>query len=226
VKISKEALAFLKHCSLINPGIAIDGGASRISSTAIDKTCVATALVPDIFPKAFCFADLSQFLAAVSFSADLDFEFGEDRVVVSDPSSSLVYFYGARELVKQDNKVPSEEKIDYKFSFAFPGSSFKQLLKASAALNLDEISFSSKKGEIIASACNPKSKSSSSFSISLGSCGESFSFSFQKKNLKLIPDYDYFCRIDPAGIAAFIADGSPYPELKFFIPVEAPALNG
>ena len=213
---------FLKHAAGINPGIIIEPG-SRIITTAIDKTVIATAEVAEVFPEKVIFSDVNKFLAAASMTDDADFEFGADRVTIKSPGrrQSTVFHYGVPEVVKQPLKLPGDG-IEYDACLGLESQQVRELFKAVQTLGVENIIFSSDASGTSVTAADAAIKSSNTWELGIGPSTGTYRHVFKRKNMKLMPEYGYDVEISSRGIAKFTVSNSPFKSLVSWIAVEAP----
>lgn len=139
MKLSNETIDVLKNFASINQGIVFKQG-NRLRTLSILKNIFAVATIPDTMPRDFAVYDLNEFLSTLSLfgnSADIDYK--EDHVLITSGSSRIKYFYSSPSVVVS----PPENDITMtnpELEFELTAADLSQILKASSALKLKELS--------------------------------------------------------------------------------------
>ena len=151
MKISKETLIVLKNFTNINNCLATKGG-NTIVSVSPEEHIIGVADVKEDFPE-FAIFDMTDFLNIINIF-DLsctDFDFQEDRVVISDGTSRLEYFYSEAELLPGFQNVKPPEKIkafaDFDGEFDIDKTSIQRCLKAANIMDCNAIRIKMEDGQ-------------------------------------------------------------------------------
>lgn len=147
MKLSNETIEVLKNFASINQGIMFREG-NRLRTISILKNIFAVAEIPDTLPRDFAVYDLNEFLSTLSlFGNSADVEFNSDHVLIKSGSSKVKYFYSSPAVVV----TPPDKDIQMtnpELEFELTAADLSQILKASAALKLKELSITN--GALIA----------------------------------------------------------------------------
>ena len=189
--ISKDTLNILKNFSGINSNLYVKAG-SKITTMSPTKNIMAEVEVEESFDTEFGIWDLNKFLGVISLFNNPNFEFMEKYVLISGGGSQKVkYFYSEPKLLTTPTKnVNMPQTV---VSATLSGSDFTQIQKASAVMQLPDLSFVNKEGSIVARVTDLKDPTANSYEVGVGDYdGDAdFKFNFQIQNIKLLAgDYD------------------------------------
>ncbi len=191
INFSKETLSILKNFASLNSNILVKPG-NVIKTITPSKNGMAEAKVTETFDTEFGIWDLNKFLGVISLFTNPNFEFMEKYVLISGGGSQKVkYFYSEPKLLTTPTKnVNMPETV---VSATLSGSDFTQIQKASAVMQLPDLSFVNKEGSIVARVTDLKDPTANSYEVGVGDYdGDAdFKFNFQIQNIKLLAgDYD------------------------------------
>ena len=156
MKLSETTMAVLKNCSLFNQHIVNKPG-NVIRTLTDKKTTLASFTVEDVFPCEIALHDLSGFLKVVSLFEEPDFEFSEDKIIISDANSYQEYFTSSKEDLIYDDREPKLPPSDV--DFILPEETLKKVLKAAQVNGVEDIAICGESGELFLKALdkeNPK----------------------------------------------------------------------
>ena len=217
MKISSETLALLKNFRDLNSNILIKNG-NTIKTLTPAKNVMAAATVDETFPVEFGIWDLTSFLGTISLFDDPDFEFLDTNVLVRGSGGSQVrYLYSAPSLLTvptKDVNMPSSV-----VSFDLSEKNLNDLKKASAVLNLPDLSIQCSGGEISAVVTDNKNATSNSYSVVVGEGeeGHKFNFDFKIENLRLFSG-DYEVEIAEKVVSHFVNKNI---DLEYWVALES-----
>jgi len=183
-KLSQHTLSVLKNFSSLNSNLLVKQG-NVINTITPAKNVVAQAVVDETFDVEFGIWDLNKFLGTVSLFNDPEFAFNEKSMEISGNGSTVNYYYSEPRLLTvldREIKMP-----DTAVSFTLKESTFNELQRAAAVLQLQNLSIrSTSNGEIELVILDKKSPTTNA----------TFDFNLHVDNLKMLPgDYDIeICR--------------------------------
>jgi hypothetical protein len=192
MKISKETLDVLKNFSVVNPNLVIKEG-NKLSTIAEAKNIMASANVPETFPKEVGIYDLNEFLSALSLINDPELEFGEDSVIIKSPTASITYRYADTSILTAPQKEVTMPDADVNVDLS--ADDIAHIRRAGGALGHSVVSIVSKEGDdkVFLQVKDPNNSSANVFELEVGSAYSTtvdFDLQFLISNLTLIPgDY-------------------------------------
>jgi len=208
MKISDTTFDVLKNFSTINQSLAFKKG-STIRTVSEQKTILAQATVPEVFPVDFAIYELNQFLGLSSLFEEADFDFGGRQVTLQEGSSKANYTYADPSMIT----TPPEKNIELpsvEVQFEMSKANYRQILNGANQLGLPEVVVTNRDGKVSLVATDTKNPSSNEFAISSDTDTDaSFQFIFKIENLKFIPN-DYTLSISKSGIAHFKSENVQY----------------
>ena len=195
-KLSQHTLSVLKNFSSLNSNLLVKQG-NVINTITPAKNVVAQAVVDETFDVEFGIWDLNKFLGTVSLFNDPEFTFSEKSMEISGNGSTVNYYYSEPRLLTvldREIKMP-----DTAVSFTLEESTFNELQRAAAVLQLQNLSIrSTSEGMIELVILDKKSPTTNTFSKIVGenTTNATFDFNLHVDNLKMLPgDYDVeICR--------------------------------
>lgn len=186
ITLSKQTLAILKNFASLNSNILVQPG-SVIKTITPSMNGMAEATVEEDFPIEFGIWDLNKFLGVISLFHNPSFQF-EDKYVRIEGSNgtSVNYFYSNPSLLTYPKKEVKMPKICATASLE--QDKFSELNRASAILQLPDLSFQSKGSSIFAIACDRNDPTSNNCEVDLEADSEDkeFSFNFKMENIRLL----------------------------------------
>lgn len=188
MKLSKETLDILKNFSAVNSGVVVNPG-NVISTMSVMKDLIGIAKIKEELP-GFAIYELSKFLSAVGLFKDPELEFNDRYVKISEHKNFVKYYYSDPSLIVSAKDLIFPE-VDLEFEI--DRQNFCDLIKASAILQLAEVSLDGNADELIFSAIDAKNSTENLYSLSLDKFEfekpvESVNFIFKVEKLsKLLP---------------------------------------
>jgi hypothetical protein len=215
MKLADKTLTVLKSFSTINPSILIKEG-SVLKTISPSKTVMATATVPNEFPKQFGIYQLARFLGAVSLVTDADLTFEDNHLVISDGKGKTTQYAYSDETVivtppDREIKIPSVD-----VAFKVTEGNFKEVVKATGVLGLPDVSVTGDGKLVKLQALDTKNPTTDVYSIDLGETDKTFRVVFKVENLLKLMNGSYDVEISAKGISRFTADG-----LEYFVAIES-----
>ena len=202
IKLSSSTIDILKNFSSINSNILVKTG-NKLTTISPVKNVMATAIVPESFDTEFGIWDLNKFLGTVSLFDGAEFSFEDNHVVISGGNgSSVKYWYSEPKLLTTVNKeIKMPESV---VNFTLKHSDFKELLKASAVLQLPDMALRTDGDSMELIVMDKKDKTSNTYSINLGPIDDNheFCFYFKVENLKMLPG-DYTVNVSEKSVSQF-----------------------
>lgn len=150
-----RTIEILKNFASINTGIIFKPG-KTLRTISVQKNIFAKAEIADEIPREFAIYDLNEFLSTLSLFDKPEIAYKDDHVLIQSGKSRIKYFYSSSAVVvaPPDNDI---NLVDPLMEFELSEANLNQIMKAAAALKLDELAFSD--GKI--TAYNKNSSSSS-----------------------------------------------------------------
>ena len=191
INLSKETLSILKNFASLNSNILVKPG-NVLRTITPSKNGMAQAKVSEFFDTEFGIWDLNKFLGVISLFNNPNFEFHDKYVIISGGGSQKVkYYYSEPKLLTTPtNNVNMPDSV---VSATLSGADFTQIQKASAVMQLPDLSFVNKNGSIVAVVTDLKDPTSNNYEVEVGDYdgNANFKFNFQIQNIKLLAgDYD------------------------------------
>ena len=184
--ISKQTLGILKNFSSMNSNILVKQG-NVIKTITPSKNGMAEATVPEDFPQDFGIWDLNKFLGVISMFSTPTFAFGDKSVKISNSGDSTVhYYYSEPRLLTVPTKSVNMPKIDQ--TFTLTSDLFSELQKASAVMQLPDLSIQSDGSRVSAVICDVADPTSNTFRTVLSESNNStkFRLNFKIDNLHVL----------------------------------------
>lgn len=215
MKIDEKTISVLKNFAIISPSILIKEG-NVLQTISPTKTILAKAIVATDFPKRFALYNLTKFLGCLSLVNDPNLEFTDTHVIISDNANTIVNFTYTDE---SSIKVPPEKAIKLPSKdvcVKLSDGSFKEIIRASGALQLPEIAITGDGSKILIQAIDSKNPSGDVYSIAIGETDKIFRAIFKTENIIKIISGSYEVEISSQGLSYFRGD-----DCEYWIAVEA-----
>jgi hypothetical protein len=213
MKLSTETITILKNFSTINQSIIFKPG-NVIKTISPQKTVMASATVPDEFPREAGIYNLPRFLATLSMYSDADVSFDERRVVFNQAKSSSRISYTDPSMIiappAKEINIPTVDVV-----VDVPAETLSSVLKATPILGLPEIAFVGVDGSCYLRAIDSGNPSADMHSIEVGSTDDTFMMVIKTDNMQIIPG-DYRVELSSKGISKFTGKQATY-----FIAIES-----
>lgn len=197
MKLSKRTLAILKNFATINQSIVVKPG-NKLETISNVKDIFAKVEVEENFQTTFAIYDLNEFLGVVSLFEDPDFEFNNDRVVISQGKMKQSYWYADTSVITSPpEKGVTLPSIEVKASMK--KEQWGVAIRAASANNASTLTFTN--GNIL---LHDKSVPNSNNFVFEGVANHEvdYNLSIAVEKLKMIMD-DYDIEICSKGLARF-----------------------
>lgn len=168
MKFSNDTLNILKNFSEINSGIHFKKGNS-LATYHPQKFVLAEATIEESLPKNFAIYNLAKFLSVTSLFGEPDFEFADDKVVVSKDNRSVNYVYAQPELILDPGKKPAtyrQKTLEGKIASAtISKEDWASIKQAASVLQLPDIVVQARDGKLFLTAKDTSNSASDSFEV-------------------------------------------------------------
>lgn len=213
MKLSQETIAILKNFSAINQSIIFKPG-NVLRTISPQKTVMASATVPDEFPREAGIYNLPRFLSTLSMYSEADLTFEDSRVFFKQGKSSTHVTYTDASMII----APPAKQIDLPgvdVSVKVTAEDLQSVLKATGVLGLPEVAFVGADGVCYLKAIDSANPNSDAHSIEVGETADTFSLIIKTDNLQILPG-DYTVDLSSKGISKFTGKQATY-----FIAIES-----
>lgn len=215
MNLSKETLNLIKNFSIINGSLMIKKG-SKLSTISEGRNVMAEAVVEEDFPVDFGIYDVNEFLGVASIFQNLNLEFNEKYVILSENEDSEIKYFAAGEGVVRSPpnmiKFPGSD-----VSFDLTAAQIGMIQKVSSALKTSDVIIEGTDGRLRVVVSDKKNDTSNAYSMNLGSTGLEFKANLKIENLKLLPG-DYEVAISKKKISRF---KNKAVDLTYYIAIES-----
>jgi hypothetical protein len=207
MKLSQETITILKNFSAINQSIIFKPG-NVLKTISPQKTVMASATVPDEFPREAGIYNLSRFLSTLSMYSEADLTFEDTRVVFRQGRSSThVTYTDSSMIIAPPAKQIELPRVDV--SVQVSAEHIQSVLKATGVLGLPEVAFVGADGICYLKAIDSANPNSDSHSIEVGETNDTFSLIIKTDNLQILPG-DYKVDLSSKGISKFTGKQATY----------------
>jgi hypothetical protein len=207
MKLSQETITILKNFSSINQSIIFKPG-NVLKTISPQKTVMASATVPDEFPREAGIYNLPRFLATLSMYSEADLAFEDKRVLFKQGKSSTHVTYTDASMIIAPPVKPIElPGVDV--SVEVTAEDLQSVLKATGVLGLPEVAFVGVDGVCYLKAIDSANPNSDAHSIEVGETGDTFSLIIKTDNLQILPG-DYRVDLSSKGISKFTGKQATY----------------
>lgn len=217
ITLSKTTLSILKNFSTLNSNILVKPG-NVLQTITPSKNGMAEATVEETFDVEFGIWDLSKFLGVVSLFSNPKFEFGEKSVVIHGGNGSRVtYFYSEPRLLTTPSKKVNMPSIS--LTVDITEKTFAELQKASAVLQLPDLSFVNEGDRIMAVVSDLSDPTTNNYKVDVGEnkSDSDFSLNFKMENIKIVPG-DYRIEFSKSVVGQFTNETL---DLKYWFAMES-----
>ena len=207
MKLSQDTITILKNFSTINQSIIFKPG-NVIRTISPQKTVMASATVPDEFPREAGIYNLSRFLSTLSMYSEPDLTFEDKRVLFKQGKSMSYLTYTDASMIV----APPQKQIDLPgidVSVKMSAENLQNVLKATGILGLPEVAFVGQDGSCYLKAIDSSNPSADSHSIDVGETEDTFSLIIKTENLQILPG-DYTVELSSKGISKFTGKQATY----------------
>ena len=147
MKLSETTLLIWANMVKINPHLVIEKGCKVRTIDSNGATLFEYIFEDEVFPNQIAFHDLGEFLKVVSLFDEPNFDFKEDKVIISDSSGTTqTYYYSETTELIYNNKTP--RTIDYSILFSLKGELLSKALSASTINTAEDIAFVGENGDL------------------------------------------------------------------------------
>ena len=186
MKLSDNTLNLLKNFSSINPSLLFKQGNS-LRTMSVAKNILAEVEIVEEFPNDFAIYDLNQFLNTLNLHKDPELDFTNGSyVTIREGKTRSKYFFADPNVIvappDRELKLPSEDVC-----FEMNSDHLSKIMKASAILQLSDLSVVGEAGVVKMVARDKKNDTSHDFSIIVGETEDDFCFNFKVENIKILP---------------------------------------
>jgi hypothetical protein len=211
MKIDNKTYEVLKNFATIQKNLVIQAG-NKIKTISEARHILAEVDVPISFPTEVTIYDLDEFLGACDLVSDADHDFQSDRVVISNPTTKVVYHYASKNILTYPEKDLTMPPVD--ITFTLTENNISSARKAAATLGYSTVSLKNNDGKTFLSVVDPNAKDSSNSydqSITGSECEDTVNAHVLINNLKLLPG-DYKVEISRSLISKWTnqKDGAVY----------------
>lgn len=212
--LSQDTVQVLKNLSTINQSILIKSG-KRLRSMSVMKNILVEADITEDFSRDVAIYDLNQFLNCLSLIPGADVVLGDNAIEITDDSNTIEYRYSEPSVITappdKELTLPSEDVC-----VVLSEEHLDSVRKASAVLQVPDVSFVGNGEEITLRVGDKKNSGSNSFNTLVGETDRVFSANLKTENLKLLSG-DYDVLISEKNLALFTSHSRP---IKYFLAVE------
>ena len=215
MNLSEHTLSVLKNFASINSGVVLKPGKSQKTISA-EKSILVEAKLEDDIPSEFGIYDLNQFLGILTTLKNPEVTFGENTVNLNDGELSVTYRGCSSNLIiTPPNKELKLENVTTKFSLS--NATAQKLIKVATMINLPNLSVIGKDGSLLLKIHEKANDTSNDGIQKIGDyAGKDFIATFNKDNLKLLPD-DYEVEVQVGAFSKFV---NVKGNLTYFIALE------
>jgi hypothetical protein len=193
--LSKETITILQNFQTINPSIVIREG-NLLRTRAVAESVLATATVPDEFPRTIPIYDLSKFLSILSLTKDdSEIEFLDTKMIIRQKNGTTNYAYCPENLIKEP-EGNSLKMGPTKTTFTLTDETWQQVSRAMSIMKFSEFAFVGENGELSIQALSLRDESSDTYSSVIGETDLNFKVLIDGAKMKLLPA-DYVVTIGP-----------------------------
>lgn len=215
MNLSEHTLSVLKNFASINSGVVLKPGKVQKTISA-EKSILVEAKLEDDIPSEFGIYDLNQFLGILTTLKNPEVTFGENTVNLNDGELSVTYRGCSSNLIiTPPNKELKLENVTTKFSLS--NATLQKLVKVATMISLPNLSVIGKDGSLLLKIHEKANDTSNDGVQKIGDyAGKDFIATFNKDNLKLLPD-DYEVEVQVGAFAKFV---NVKGNLTYFIALE------
>jgi hypothetical protein len=215
MKLDVKTLEILKNFYSINPSLVVKEG-NILTTISTNKTVLAKATVPDVFPKRFAMYNLGRFINSVTSYEEAELTFNDKHLVIQDAAKGeqTILSYGDEAGIR----VPPEKQLvlsSVDASCKITTANVRAVQKQLGILNVPEIAVVGDGTNVYLQAVDSKEITSDVFSITIGTTDKTFRSIFKAENIKLMPS-NYDVDICSRGISHFRGEN-----IEYWIAVEA-----
>lgn len=213
MKLSNELITILQNFSTINQSILFKEG-NVIRTMSPQKTIMASATVPDDFPRLVGIYNLPRFLSVYGLYENPSIEFGANSLSIVEGNRRAKYVYADPSMIisppEKEINLPSAD-----VSVTLTATDLAAIKKAASVFQLPEIAFIGEDGICYIRAIDSANPAADSYSIELGTTDDTFTLIIKTEHLVLLPA-DYKVELAAAGISKFESD-----KVTYFIAIES-----
>lgn len=215
MKLDKNTVTVLKNFSSVNTNLVIKPG-KTFSTMSPAKDILATYTGDVEFDNTLSIYNLNEFLAVLTAFEDPSLELSDNYVTISEGNQKVTYVYADESLL-----ITPTKKLNFptpEIEFNLSKEQLMKILKMSAILSVDELSFIGDGDKIIARVSDSKNPSGNSFDIDLETKNSLvFKVIIKVEKIKVLPG-GYKVEISSVGISKFTSDDA---ELQYYVGIES-----
>ena len=213
MKLSKETVALFKNFAGINSNLLLKNG-NKLATISAQKNVMADATVGETFPD-FAIYDLNEFLGAMSLFDDLDLNFQDKHVSISQGSMKIKFFAADPSVLTAPQKSITFPEAEINFDIS--ADKLSMIQRTASVLRAADVSIVGDGSTITIVVGDKKNATGNSFSEPVGSTDKTFKVNLKVENLKMLPG-DYNVSISSKKISRFKSTSS---DLVYYVAVEA-----
>jgi len=216
MKLSEQTNEILNNFAFINSNMLFRRG-NKQRTVNLAKSVLAIANISEEFPREFAIYDLSQFLGILRTFEDPDLNFTDKNIKITNGGNATAYYtYTNKEsIISAPDKDISLTSTDVDFNL--DAEALSGALKVSSVLELPEIAFVGRDGNMYLSALNHKDTSSHLWERLVGKSKNNYSMIFRTENIVNILKRDYEVSISSKGISKFTSKTG---DITYYIAIE------
>lgn len=196
MRVSSKTLKIMENFAQINNSVYLDER-GYLKNVSAAKNVIGLAKIEEDFGVKVAIYNLSEFCGIVrmfNLDAEVDFEFTEDTVVITQGNTSVTYFLSNPDHIYNRTKAYASYFSDdqFKGSFKLDDTTFQSLLKASKIMGLKTVNIQVKKDKGTISLLDPSNSAANKYKLELEGSG-TCACKLLTDNLNFIRgDYDVF----------------------------------
>lgn len=193
MKLSPHVIATLKNFSTINDNFYSSGEESIKTKNVTNNMMALVQLSEEERLPEFGIYKLTEFLGVVSLFDDPDFDFKEDRVIISSGKSRVSYRFADKSILDYPQRSPKFTQADV--SLRISEDQFKSLIKASGVLGGTRVTIRGNDGTISVSGTN---STDNEYAIDVDNLSGDFEVVFDIQYIKKMVPSDYHIQVTAA----------------------------
>lgn len=195
MKLTTATINILKNYATINQGMVVNKDQPVYTKT-VSNSLLARCVFSDL-NETFALYDISGYLQTLSLFDDPDIQFNEKSMKISDGIQNTTRHYSSIDVID----YPEQEQIDgieavtkdFVTDFVLSGEQLSKILKASAVMKFDTLTFESNGENIQGKLSDRTNCTADTYDLDLGLCEREFTVEIFVENLKFLPaSYNVF----------------------------------
>ena len=189
MKLKDSTLNILKNFALINQGLVVNKDKAVYTKT-VDNSLLARCEFDEL-TEAFAIYDIAGYLSSLSLFDSPDIKFHTKYMGISDSHQKAKKHYSSIDVIDypEDEQIEIIEGISAgsTVDFILSGEQLAKIVKASAVMKCDTLSFVSDGQFIKAGLSDSTNTTADTFEIDLGLCESEFNVELYVNQLKCLP---------------------------------------